>query len=333
MLFRVVHEDPNLTGVPARLADLITGCLAKDPTARPDLKVMMAALNAASSTQGHNGVRWLPEELTEVLVPPTLPLTRVKRRRKPPKPPPQRKTARLKETELVIGNLTLTPLKVLLDGAQVGAVSAGGRGRFTVEARKHTMQVDSGGRCSAVRRIRPKKNVIVQRAFNIDSGKNALPKAVEQVKFKEKANRALLLTGAILFVMLLGTLPILAMGKGEMFLISIPLLVGCLWAILAGVSTRKLVLRDNGLTFGKSTPKRKNSIRWNDLAQVRVLGEGQDAKLVVWPSEDLQLTPPLDDFQGGKVVCDGAKIGVEDHHDTARLRAALWWFADDLWAG
>ncbi|WP_084728764.1 serine/threonine-protein kinase, partial [Streptacidiphilus neutrinimicus] len=35
MLYRVVHEEPDLTGVPAALAPLIRACLAKDPTDRP----------------------------------------------------------------------------------------------------------------------------------------------------------------------------------------------------------------------------------------------------------------------------------------------------------
>ncbi|MEZ0068750.1 serine/threonine protein kinase [Streptacidiphilus sp. MAP12-20] len=35
MLYRVVHEEPDLTGVPAALAPLLRACLAKDPSERP----------------------------------------------------------------------------------------------------------------------------------------------------------------------------------------------------------------------------------------------------------------------------------------------------------
>ncbi|MEU6939919.1 serine/threonine-protein kinase, partial [Streptomyces rubiginosohelvolus] len=34
-LFRTVHEEPDLTGVPSHLTPLIAACLAKDPAARP----------------------------------------------------------------------------------------------------------------------------------------------------------------------------------------------------------------------------------------------------------------------------------------------------------
>jgi len=35
LLYRVVHEEPDLTGVPPELLPLLTACLAKDPAARP----------------------------------------------------------------------------------------------------------------------------------------------------------------------------------------------------------------------------------------------------------------------------------------------------------
>ncbi|SCD32968.1 MULTISPECIES: serine/threonine-protein kinase, partial [unclassified Streptomyces] len=35
VLFRTIHEEPDLDGVPSALAPLVTACLAKDPAARP----------------------------------------------------------------------------------------------------------------------------------------------------------------------------------------------------------------------------------------------------------------------------------------------------------
>jgi YVTN family beta-propeller protein len=35
LLYRIVHGEPDLSGVPARLRDLVARCLAKDPAARP----------------------------------------------------------------------------------------------------------------------------------------------------------------------------------------------------------------------------------------------------------------------------------------------------------
>ncbi|MFI6708163.1 protein kinase [Nonomuraea sp. NPDC050478] len=64
VVFRVVHGDPDLRGVPAPLAALVAACLAKDPAARPGLEHVLARLTAlASPGQG----RWLPEALTQVI--------------------------------------------------------------------------------------------------------------------------------------------------------------------------------------------------------------------------------------------------------------------------
>ncbi|TMR17481.1 DUF4328 domain-containing protein [Nonomuraea turkmeniaca] len=68
VVFRVVHADPDLTGVPASLAGLVAACLAKDPAARPDLEQVLAHLAAlASPGAGPVQGRWLPEALTQVI--------------------------------------------------------------------------------------------------------------------------------------------------------------------------------------------------------------------------------------------------------------------------
>ncbi|GGT46570.1 protein kinase [Nonomuraea spiralis] len=65
VVFRVVHADPDLQGVPAPLAALVAACLAKEPAARPSLEQVLTQLTAlASPEQG----RWLPEALTHVIV-------------------------------------------------------------------------------------------------------------------------------------------------------------------------------------------------------------------------------------------------------------------------
>ncbi|MEU1729167.1 protein kinase [Nonomuraea sp. NPDC005692] len=64
VVFRVVHAEPDLQGVPAPLAALVAACLAKDPAARPSLEQVLTQLTAlASPDQG----RWLPEALTQVI--------------------------------------------------------------------------------------------------------------------------------------------------------------------------------------------------------------------------------------------------------------------------
>ncbi|WP_445064313.1 protein kinase domain-containing protein [Streptomyces sp. SAS_281] len=56
LMYRVVHEEPDLTGVPEALIPLIGDCLAKDPGARPSL----ATLRAREETQFRHLGPWLP---------------------------------------------------------------------------------------------------------------------------------------------------------------------------------------------------------------------------------------------------------------------------------
>jgi tRNA A-37 threonylcarbamoyl transferase component Bud32 len=57
VLFRVVHDQPDLAGVPAPLADLIRPCLAKVPTARPGVGRLLAAFAAG---RGQAPLTWPP---------------------------------------------------------------------------------------------------------------------------------------------------------------------------------------------------------------------------------------------------------------------------------
>jgi len=62
LLYRVVHETPDLDGVPASLRPLIEHCLVKDPAQRP---TAAAALDAVGALQPAGN--WLPESLTRMV--------------------------------------------------------------------------------------------------------------------------------------------------------------------------------------------------------------------------------------------------------------------------
>ncbi|MEU0940464.1 protein kinase [Embleya sp. NPDC005971] len=49
LIFRTVHQEPDLSGVPAPLLPLIRQCLAKDPAQRPTPRLVIAAARAARS--------------------------------------------------------------------------------------------------------------------------------------------------------------------------------------------------------------------------------------------------------------------------------------------
>ncbi|MEV0538106.1 protein kinase [Kitasatospora sp. NPDC050463] len=59
LMYKVVHEPPDLTGVPEPLRDLIESCLAKDPVDRPTV----AALLERQDTQYRSLGSWLPTEV------------------------------------------------------------------------------------------------------------------------------------------------------------------------------------------------------------------------------------------------------------------------------
>ncbi|GAA1451470.1 serine/threonine-protein kinase [Nocardiopsis tropica] len=343
VLYRVVHEDPDLADLLAPLAGLVQACLAKDSGSRPGVEEVMAVLAAAAPSRPGDG-GWLPPDITEVLARHTLTLTRVET---PQDRPSEREaaepgkrpvasdpgTADADRAELVIGNLGLEPLEVLLDGASAGTVPGCGRRRFPLGAGKHTVQVVSAGRRGAVRRIEPQRNDILREAFDIGSGKNAAPELVEQAKFRRN-NKAV----TALALPLLPAAALMATGSSE---IPVGDVLGPIGTLLFAVnvyvlwvfykSVQQLVLRGSGLEFGNGTPERTRSILWSDLTQVSVFEEEDRTRLVVWPRKDLQLDPPLEDFQGGKHVCTGAQVGAQTPDDAERLRAALRWFADDRW--
>lgn len=59
LMYKVVHEPPDLTGVPEPLREVTASCLAKDPAARPTL----AELLERQETQYRSLVPWLPLEV------------------------------------------------------------------------------------------------------------------------------------------------------------------------------------------------------------------------------------------------------------------------------
>uniref|UniRef100_UPI001E5B30C6 serine/threonine-protein kinase n=1 Tax=Nocardiopsis sp. FIRDI 009 TaxID=714197 RepID=UPI001E5B30C6 len=68
VVFRVVHEEPDLSDLPAPLVDLVSVCLAKDPAARPALEHLLRELSAlVPPVEERPEGRWLPEALTEVI--------------------------------------------------------------------------------------------------------------------------------------------------------------------------------------------------------------------------------------------------------------------------
>ncbi|MEN8655986.1 protein kinase [Streptomyces sp. 21So2-11] len=61
VLYRIVHEEPDISGVPERLRELVTRCLAKDPAARPTVPEVIALCQSANAeTVLRRPEDWLP---------------------------------------------------------------------------------------------------------------------------------------------------------------------------------------------------------------------------------------------------------------------------------
>ncbi|MFF4230562.1 protein kinase [Streptomyces sp. NPDC001820] len=61
VLYRIVHEEPDLTELPEQLRELVTRCLAKDPEARPSVADLLAICQSANAeTVLRRPEEWLP---------------------------------------------------------------------------------------------------------------------------------------------------------------------------------------------------------------------------------------------------------------------------------
>ncbi|MFC9247702.1 protein kinase [Streptomyces sp. NPDC057136] len=100
VLYRIVHEDPDLSRLPADLRPLVTRCLSRDPADRPSLAEVIALCHAVSSVPLRQGEDWLPRtiagsiterlHLPEPVRPPTVapPVTPTPTERSPQPPAP-----------------------------------------------------------------------------------------------------------------------------------------------------------------------------------------------------------------------------------------------------
>lgn len=65
LLYRVVNEEPDLSGVPERLLPLVAACLVKDPDERPGLDSVLAELTGTALPAGDDDTtEWLPASVS-----------------------------------------------------------------------------------------------------------------------------------------------------------------------------------------------------------------------------------------------------------------------------
>ncbi|MFJ8214605.1 protein kinase [Streptomyces sp. NPDC096033] len=59
--YQVVHSEPDLTGLPARLVPIVARCLAKDPAERPTAEALIAEMRAVAYPTGEDTQAFIPQ--------------------------------------------------------------------------------------------------------------------------------------------------------------------------------------------------------------------------------------------------------------------------------
>jgi hypothetical protein len=67
ILYRVVHAQPVLDGVPPRLRQVIAACLAKDPAARPSLRALSGMIAGGMDATGPSAVAFWPSSVARLI--------------------------------------------------------------------------------------------------------------------------------------------------------------------------------------------------------------------------------------------------------------------------
>ncbi|MFD8813419.1 serine/threonine-protein kinase [Streptomyces sp. NPDC059627] len=68
LMFRIAQEDPDLSGLPEGIADVVRDCLRKDPEARPSLEAILSRTGAGATVwEGRSRDPWLPGSLVAQL--------------------------------------------------------------------------------------------------------------------------------------------------------------------------------------------------------------------------------------------------------------------------
>ena len=67
ILYRVVHSEPVLDGIPPQLREVIAACLAKDPAARPTLRALSGATSSGMDATGPSAVAFWPSSVAGLI--------------------------------------------------------------------------------------------------------------------------------------------------------------------------------------------------------------------------------------------------------------------------
>lgn len=86
--YQVVHSEPDLTGLPARLVPIVARCLAKDPAERPSAEALIAEMRAVAYPTSEDTQAFIPQPRKPVA---EEEITHLRRRTTTDRPPPRRR--------------------------------------------------------------------------------------------------------------------------------------------------------------------------------------------------------------------------------------------------
>ncbi|WP_435105415.1 protein kinase domain-containing protein [Nocardiopsis synnemataformans] len=354
MIYRVVHEEPDLSGLPRSLVGLVGDCLVKAPDARPGLERVLEELAAPThSTRPHDDGRWLPEAITEVIARRTsTAATLAETKRESVADPGTSQVAqspsphapgggRPEQRGLVVANLSVERMEVLVDGSVLGEVAPGHSDTFPLAAGENAVQVRAAGRTSAVRGVRLRAGTTSRMAFDVPRD-GSVPEPVQRVTFDGGRGWSAVppalgvaFMGACVVVLVL-LVPLELAGQLTEPGWSPPLVWTVLLSSAAGLGLGarawsgarpavRLTLDSQGVVFLLHDTERK-TVRWDDIERISVVGDGPDADIVLWPGRD-GLGLRGRGVRGGIAVYRARHVGAGAPRDLRRLRAALRWFA------
>jgi hypothetical protein len=289
LMYRAVHAEPSLDGVPAELRPLAARCLARSPSSRPTPADLLAEVGTPDAAE------WLPGPVRAMVTEQETELGR-------PSPRPPTKAYTKAAAPLPFGGRTRTEAPPAATPAPaIGAPPPGTAAPGPPHAERPAPAPVPGQGSRAVFRVSRFSALVI--------GALATIGAFVCLSISQEASAAANGGAGLLFFVLF-------------VLFAVPA-VRMWWIIVR--PRRWLEVAADGLTIGRGA--RTTVLPWAQLARVRIVEDGRRPWLVVWPHVALEQGVGTEYAGGYRVFPVGHERRVNTRRrETRELRAALGWY-------